>query len=78
MAQYRKCENCRYLESEGYEYPESYCAAGVSEDDPHYDGDGCDYHCRTLAKRYREHGAFDFDITAEEAEKMINGTEGDA
>ncbi len=28
-----KCENCRFLRTEGYEYPESYCGAGVAEDD---------------------------------------------
>lgn len=30
----RICENCGYLGMDGYEYPESYCMAGVGEDDP--------------------------------------------
>ena len=50
----RKCENCGYLASEGYEYTEYYCSAGVSEDDEHYDGEGCNYHWKTLKKRYAE------------------------
>ena len=29
----RHCEECSYLAYEGYEYPESYCAVGVQEDE---------------------------------------------
>lgn len=50
----RKCEDCGYLESEGYEYPEYYCAAGVSEDDEHYNGEGCNYTYRQLKKRFED------------------------
>jgi len=28
-----KCCNCPALETEGYEYPESYCALGVQDED---------------------------------------------
>lgn len=39
-----KCENCRHLAVEGYEYPESYCELGVP-DNPKYakydTGEGC-------------------------------------
>lgn len=39
----RHCEECRFLGTSGYEYPESYCTVGVSEDDPKFDEDkdGC-------------------------------------
>lgn len=49
-----KCENCRFLRTEGYEYPESYCGAGVAEDDVRATSDGCSYHYKTLEKRERE------------------------
>lgn len=49
-----KCENCGFLYTEGYEYPESYCAAGVAEDDERATADGCSYHYKTLEKRVRE------------------------
>ena len=50
----RKCEDCGYLASKGYEYPEYYCAAGVSEDDEHCNGEGCNYHYKTLKKRFED------------------------
>lgn len=49
-----KCENCRFLRTEGYEYPETYCGAGVAEDDERATSDGCSYHYKTLEKRERE------------------------
>ena len=53
----RHCEECGYLRTEGYEYPESYCPI-VSEEDPKFDEDkkgfGCHYNLRTLRKRERE------------------------
>ena len=49
-----KCENCRFLCTEGYEYPETYCGAGVSEDDERTTDYGCSYHYKTLKKRERE------------------------
>ena len=54
----RHCEECGFLGTSGYEYPESYCTVGVSEDDPKFDEDkdgcGCRYNLRTLRKRERE------------------------
>ena len=53
----RYCENCRFLKTEGYEYPETYCPL-VPDDDPKFDEDdkgcGCHYNIRTLEKRQRE------------------------
>lgn len=49
-----KCENCRFLRTEGYEYPEYYCGAGVAEDDERVTSDGCSYHYKTLLKMERE------------------------
>lgn len=49
-----KCENCGFLKTVGYEYPESYCGAGVTEDDERATDDGCSYHYKTLEKRERE------------------------
>lgn len=46
-----KCEQCGFLRSEGYEYPEYYCGAGVAEDDKMATDDGCRYHYKTLKKR---------------------------
>ena len=39
----RHCEECGFLGMSGYEYPESYCTAGVQEDDEKFDEDskGC-------------------------------------
>lgn len=57
----RYCENCQFLFTEGYEYPESYCGAGISEDDDKFfedsKGCGCKYNLRTLKKFHeaREH-----------------------
>ncbi len=48
----RCCNNCGYLETGGYEYPEPYCAAGVPEEDPLYICDGCIYTARQLAIKY--------------------------
>lgn len=54
----RHCEDCGFLEVSGYEYPESYCSVGVSEDDAKFDEDrigcGCHYDIRTLRKMKRE------------------------
>ena len=54
----RHCEDCGYLGTSGYEYPESYCTCGISEDDPKaFDDDvgmGCTYHWRTLKKKKDE------------------------
>lgn len=54
MKRGRKCENCRYLGTEGYEYPESYYEAGVAEDDPNIreDGEGCTYTQKQLKAKY--------------------------
>lgn len=49
-----KCENCRFLRTEGYEYPETYCGAGVADDDERLTSDGCSYHYKTLLKMERE------------------------
>lgn len=49
-----KCDDCGFLRTEGYEYPESYCGAGVSEDDERFTGDGCTYHYKNLEKGMRE------------------------
>lgn len=49
-----KCENCGFVRIVGYEYPERYCGAGVSDDDERFTGDGCIYHYKTLKKRERE------------------------
>ena len=53
----RHCEECGFLMTEGYEYPESYCPL-VSDDDPKFDEDnkgcGCHYNIRTLRKRKRQ------------------------
>ena len=54
----RYCEECGYLGSSGYEYPETYCKCGISEDDPKVfddnNGMGCTYHWRTLKKKLDE------------------------
>ena len=54
----RYCETCEFLAWEGYEYPESYCSVGVSEDDEKFDEDskgcGCRYNIRTLCKWHKE------------------------
>lgn len=44
----RRCEDCRYLYATSYEYGEYECAAGVSEDDERFTGDGCTYHWNKL------------------------------
>lgn len=44
----RICENCIYLYNTSYEYSEYVCAAGVTEDDEHFTGDGCTYHWNKL------------------------------
>lgn len=53
----RHCENCGYLSSMGYEYPETYCPL-VSDDDPKFDEDGkgcgCHYNLRTLKRLEKE------------------------
>ena len=54
----RHCEHCEFLATEGYEYPETYCAVGVKDDDPKFDEDkkgcGCHYNIRTLRKWEKE------------------------
>lgn len=54
----RHCERCEFLATSGYEYPESYCSVGVSDDDPKFDEDksgcGCHYNSRTLRKMKKE------------------------
>jgi len=48
------CENCKYMRTDGYEYPESYCWLGIGEENPKFDEDeigcGCRYNFRTLRK----------------------------
>jgi len=46
-----KCNNCPALRTEGFEYPESYCAAGVPEDGKMVTDDGCRYTMRRIAAR---------------------------
>jgi len=46
-----KCEKCPGLRVEGYEYPESYCAAGVPENGKMSTDDGCRYTTREIIKR---------------------------
>lgn len=48
MPKPRKCDNCRYLHKISYEYDEYECAAGVSENDEHFTGEGCTYHRNKL------------------------------
>lgn len=54
----RHCEECGFLGTSGYEYPESFCMVGVQDDDPNFDEDkegcGCHYNLRTLKKMQRE------------------------
>jgi len=53
----RHCENCKYLRTVGYEYPESFCWLGIVEENPKFDEDeigcGCRYNLRTLRKKER-------------------------
>lgn len=44
----RKCDDCKYCVNTSYEYAEYECAAGVSEDDEHFTGEGCTYHGNKL------------------------------
>ena len=54
----RHCEDCGFLETSGYEYPEQYCAVGIQENDPKFGEDGkgcgCRYNLRTLRKKKDE------------------------
>lgn len=54
----RHCERCGFLETEGYEYPETYCGIAIQEDDPKFyedeKGCGCRYNLRTLRKKKKE------------------------
>jgi len=71
-----KCENCGFLYTEGYEYPETYCAAGVGDDDIHFTGEGCTYHFKTLQKRKKEiDEAWDktHEVTDEDVAYMLEG-----
>ena len=48
-----KCENCCHVCTSGYEYPESYCELGIS-DNPKFEkydtGDGCSLSKKTADK----------------------------
>lgn len=46
-----KCDNCPALATEGYEYPESYCAAGVPDNGKMATGGGCKYSISVIRKR---------------------------
>ena len=54
----RHCNNCGFLGSSGYEYPEDYCIVGVQENDPKFYEDrygcGCKYNIRTLRRMQKE------------------------
>lgn len=72
-----KCENCPALRTEGYEYPEEYCAAYVPETSmvDFKDGScGCRYTAKRIAKRVdrydqmRDHQYDGIEVYAEETE----------
>lgn len=46
-----KCDNCEACRSEGYEYPEYYCAAGVPEDGKMATDGGCKYTAKVIHRR---------------------------
>lgn len=46
-----KCRNCFALFTEGYEYPEEYCGAGVPEDGKMATEEGCRYSAKEIRKR---------------------------
>lgn len=46
-----KCENCPALRSEGYEYPEEYCAAYVPDGGKMRTEDGCRYSLAKINRR---------------------------
>lgn len=46
-----KCDNCPALRTDGYEFPEYYCAAGVPEDSKMYTYDGCRYPLKVIRRR---------------------------
>ena len=46
-----KCDNCPALRVDGYEYPESYCAAGVPGDGKMATDSGCKYPLAVILKR---------------------------
>lgn len=46
-----KCDNCPALRSEGYEYPEYYCGAGVPENGKMTTSSGCKYSKDKIIKR---------------------------
>ena len=72
-----KCENCPALRTEGYEYPEEYCAAYVPETSmvDFKDGScGCRYTAKRIAKRVdrydqmRDHQYDGIEVYAEETD----------
>lgn len=46
-----KCDNCPALRTDGGEYPESYCAAGVPEDSKMCTDGGCRYPLKAIRQR---------------------------
>ena len=46
-----KCDNCPALRTDGYEYPESYCAAGVPEGGKKRTEYGCRYSAEIIRRR---------------------------
>lgn len=46
-----KCRNCFALFTEGYEYPEEYCGAGVPKDGKMSTEEGCRYSAKEIRKR---------------------------
>lgn len=46
-----KCDNCPAMRTDGYEYPENYCAAGVPEDSKMYTDGGCRYPLKAIRQR---------------------------
>lgn len=46
-----KCDNCPALRTDGYEYPEKYCAAGVPEDSKMCTDGGCRYPLKAILRR---------------------------
>ena len=75
----RHCEECGYLSTSGYEYPESYCPL-VGEEDPKFDEDekgcGCHYNLRTLKRMERENDEAEYrSLLGYDDFLLVNGTE---
>lgn len=70
-----KCENCCHVCTSGYEYPESYCELGISDNPKFakYDtGEGCSLTKKQrikLCKELKEHGV---PLWWDESEEKIN------